>query len=358
MHPGTPEETEPKTTAVSSRTRWASLFGHLHTLAGFLSPGQRAMLPLLGLLALLGGYCGSAIPVLLGLLVNALRESQQLGLLAHEWPTIALRYLSLLLGVLVAREALQFIRRYLSQRLRAAVESRLTVDVTRRLLRTDLGFFTTTTTGSLRERMMRAVEACGNLVQLMNQDVVPALFMACSAVIYALRTQLGIGMLLFLAVPSTLLLAAWQARVRRPIRLAVHHIDDKLAGTLGEQLDGLEDIRAANMHHFEIARVAKYVDERRQQEFREQMRAAWFEGLKGLHDWGIQMSVITYALLLNWRGMLEVGYVLTFWYLCFNIITPLRDVYRQLTIAEDSYWRLEDLKALMEQAPDASFMWP
>jgi|SRR5579884_367671 len=342
---------------VSARVRgkWARLCSQARMLAGFLSRRQWQTLGLIGLLALLAGLLGNAVPVLLGSLVNALEHSEQQGLLASEWAGIAVRYFSILLGVLLVREGFQFLRRYLSRKICACVERDLTVQLTRRLLRTELAFFEAVPTAGLRERMMRAVEGYVKLLQLLIQELAPALVLVAGAVVYCLKTQLGIGLVMFLAAPSTLLLATWEARARRQNRLAVHHAEEKLAGMLGEQLDGLETIRAANRHSSELARVAGVVQERRQQEFQQQLCSAWFDGLKGLHDWIFQMAIIGSAVLLTWWGRLDVGYILTFWYLCFNIMTPLRDMHRQLAAAQENYAHLDDLKILMQQPADASF---
>ena len=135
------------------------------------------------------------------------------------------------------------------------------------------------------------------------------------ALAYALSTQPLLGLLLLAAVPTTLLLAAWQARVQKGARLAVLRAEEALGGTLVEQFGDIEYCAAANAHDREVERVARVAEEQHRQEVRRHFRGVLFEALKGLDDWALQIAVITGAVLLTASGKAEAGTTLTFWVL-------------------------------------------
>jgi ATP-binding cassette, subfamily B, bacterial len=330
--------------------------GRRALLLGSLLPRRQCgMLSLAILVTLVTSVTVNAVPVLLGRLVNALQSCQEHGTIATEWQSLAVFFLGLILVVFVARECLQAARKYLARKVSVSVETDLTVDLLARLLRADLRLFSGEMSGTLQARARHGIEAYVALFRLGLQDLAPALFTAGGAIAYALYVQPLVGVLLMVAIPLTVLIAAWQTRIQKATRLEVRRCEETLGGTLIEQFSGIEYLRAANMHDREIERVAQVAEERRRKEFQQHFRTAQFEALKALNDWLLQTGVITCALLLTLNGRAEIGSTLTLWYLCFNILTPLRDIQRIFDETHKSYLQVEDLLVLLREPADRSF---
>jgi ATP-binding cassette subfamily B protein len=316
---------------------------------------DRRVLGLAVVLMLAAGTTMNIVPALLGRLVNALAASQGRGSLGAEWPGLAASYLSVVAAVFLTRELSQLLRKYLVQSVCIRTEEGLTTDLVGRLLRADLGFYATNRIGTLQNRVRRGVEGFVQVLRLSFQDLCPAVITVACTVVYAFCCGFWLGVLMLLAVPLTLLIAAWHARLQKATRRDVQRTEEALAGTLFEQLGGMEYLRAANTHEQEIARVAGLAAEIERKEVRQHVRAAVFDVVKALNDWGFQTAVITCAVLLILFQHAPLGTLLTFWYLCFNIITPLRDSHRVLHEINDNKVLTEDLQLLLREPADQSF---
>lgn len=323
--------------------------------AGQARPAPRGGIALSLAITLLTAATVTVVPSLLGRLVTALHSSQERGALANEWPGLGASFLGLILAAFVTREGLQNLRKYLARRACARAEEELTVRLLDRLLRADLRFFSAQGVGALQTRVRRGVEAHVLLLRLGLQDLAPALLTAACAIAYALYCQPLVGGLLLLAVPAPLLTAAWQARVQKGAGLDIQRLEEALGGALVEQLGGIEHLRAADMHDHEVGRVGRLAEEQYRRRVRQQVRSSLFESLKALNDWLFQIGVLTCALYVVTNGGADIGSVLTLWYLCFSILTPLRDVHRLFDEVHASRLRVRDLQALLREPPDMSF---
>jgi ATP-binding cassette subfamily B protein len=320
-----------------------------------LSAARRRTLVLTLAVTLATSASANAVPVLLGQLVSALQESQDRDAITADWPGLAVFYLSIVLAVFVAREALQLVRKFLARQLGTGVEKDLTLQLVTRLLHADLKLFAGGQLGALQARVKHGVRAAAQLLKLGVQDFAPALFTIVSALAYVLCTHPLAGCVLLAAVPVMLLLAAWQRRAQKQVRLAVQEADAALGGLLVEQLAGIEYLRSANMHAREIERVAQVADDRQRSESVQQLRAAFFEAAGALNDWAFQIGIITCALLLTLNGQAQLGSTLTLWYIYFNILAALRDLYRTLDQVQESNLRLDDVQVLLHEPEDRSF---
>ena len=298
----------------------------------------------------------NVVPILLGRLITALHSCEERGALASEWPGLAVFFLGLILIAFLAREGLQMLRRYLARRACARVEEYLTVRLLDRLLRAELRFFSTQKIGALQARVRHGIEAHVTLLRLGLQDLAPALFTAGCAIVYALYCQPLVGVLLLVAVPAPVLIAAWQTRVQKGAGLKIQQIEETLGGALVEQLGGVEYLRVADTHDHEVGRVGRLAEERCQRQVQQQLRSSLFESVKAMNDWLFQTGVLTCTLYLVMNGQAEIGAVLTLWYLCFNILTPLRDIHRIFDEVHESRLRVGDLQTLLREPLDRSFV--
>jgi ATP-binding cassette subfamily B protein len=320
-----------------------------------LSLVPRRTLALALLVTVVTSASANAVPVLLGRLVNAMQVSQQRGTVAAEWPGLALFYLGVILAVFLAREGLQLLRKFLARQVGTRVEKELTLAVVERLLRADLGLFAASKLGTLQARVKHGVGAGVQLLKLGLQDLVPAVLTVACALAYVLYIHPPAGLLLLVALPVMLLLATWRRRAQAQDRLAVQRAEEALSGALVEQMSGIEYLRAANRHDREVERVAHVAEERQRSAFSQQFRAALFDAAAALNEWFFQIGILGCALLFTFSAQAPFGTTLTLWYVYFNILHALKDLFAKLDQAHEGKSRLDDVQALLQEPADRSF---
>ncbi len=298
----------------------------------------------------------NGIPVLLGQLITAMDASRDSGTLAEQWKGITGFYFSIIGGVFLARESLQAVRKYLVQNTCTRIEKDLTVGVVSRLLRADLARLACEPVGALHGRVSRSVEAFAKFFKLAFMDFFPVLFTVACALGYALWRAPLVGLIMLGVVPASLVLVVKQLRVQRGVRLALLRSKESLDGTVVEQLGGLEYIRAADTFRWEVDRITRAAEERRSRELRQHLGTAVFDAVKALNDWFFQLLVLSSAIYLAVTDRIQIGDILVFSYLFYNIIVPLKDIHRILDEAHDCSLRVDDLLAILHEPVDRSFL--
>jgi ATP-binding cassette subfamily B protein len=312
---------------------------------------------LLGAVAVMAitSAASTAVPVLIGQLVQAVNPQTHRELSRATLAGAAVFYLGLIGAVYVLRESFNVVRRYLVENSCTRIDKEMCVRVVSHLLRVDLAELGREQVGAINGRIARSIDGYVKFLRLAFLDFLPALLTGAFALVAAVAKQPRIALVMAAVVPASLALTVWQLVTQKGVRLGLLRSREAMDGTVVEQLSGIDYIRAANTHRQEVRRVAQAAERRRAKEFRHHVQMSQFGCAKALNEGAFHLFVLAYAIYLFLHGDISFGDILVFSGLFLNVMGPLAEVHRVLDEAHESSLRVGDLVDLLTVPVDRSF---
>jgi ATP-binding cassette subfamily B protein len=130
------------------------------------------------------------------------------------------------------------------------------------------------------------------------------------AIVYVKQPIIGIAMTG--VIPISLFLTFRQISSQTGIRLKLMKSREEMDGTVVEQLSGLDYVRAANTHEYEVQRVDRVAESRRGMEIKHRVHMSLFSGAKALNQGFFHILLLFLSAYLAIEGTISFGDVLTF----------------------------------------------
>ena len=264
-------------------------------------------------------------------------------------------FLALIAGAYVLREVLNVIRRYLVENSCTHIEKSMTVLVVSHLMKMDLTTLTEDKVGALQGRISRSVVGFVRFIRLAFLDFFPPLLTGIFAICASLTKQPLLALAMAGVIPASLYLTMRQLNSQKGIRLKLIRSREEMDGTVVEQLGGLDYVRAANTHDYEVQRVAQAAERRREMEIWHHFQMSLFGCSKALNEGFFHILVLAMAVYLAVSGTISLGDVLIFSMLFSNVMAPLNEVHRGLDEGHECSLLVADLLRLLDEPPDRSF---
>jgi ATP-binding cassette subfamily B protein len=299
--------------------------------------------------------CNTAMPLLLGRMLDGVDHGGRAGDTAAELYGLAVWFLALLAGVYILRECLNVLRRYLVENTCTQVNRDMSVRLVSHLMTVDLASIAGEKVGALHGRIFRSVDGFVRFLRVGFLDFFPALFTGAFALVAAILQQPWMGLVMVGVVPVSAFLTVRQLISQKGVRLKLMRNCEEIDGAVVEQLGGMEYVRAANTHTQEAERIARATEKRRAREIRHHFQMALFGSAKALNEGFFHILVLALAISLAIGGTVSAGDVLTFSILFLNVMAPLSEVHRVLDEGQEASLRVGDLLEMLGQAPDPSF---
>jgi ATP-binding cassette, subfamily B, bacterial len=344
----------------ASGPRFTTEVSELVTTAGrswrMLSRAHRFALLGAVVLMAVGGVTATAIPLLSGRLVDrvatGLRDGEPRAaiLTAVGWVLAGIG------GLILARELLQVIRRYLVENACTRIERHMSVRVISRLLQTDLSGLTHEKVGALHGRIFRSIGGHMRLLKLSFLDFIPAVIVGLFAVGTAVWKEPWLGLAMLGVIPISLTLTVWQLVSQKRVRLRLMRVNEEMDGTIVELLGGLDYVRVANAHARERQRVSDAAEHKRKEELRHHVAMSFFGAAKAITEGLFHVGVLALAAYLAVRGQISFGDILTFSLLFLGAMAPLNEIHRVLDEGHECSLRVLDLQELLALPVDPSFL--
>jgi ATP-binding cassette subfamily B protein len=297
----------------------------------------------------------TAVPLLLGTLVDRIKLGTEQQATAAALYYIAVFYLGLIGVTYLLREALQVARRYFVENACTRIDRDLTVRLVSHLMRIDLATFTTEKVGALQGRISRSVDGFVRFLRLSFLDFFPALLTGVFALIAAVCKQPWLGLVMACVIPASVLLTALQLTSQKGVRLKLLRTREEMDGTVVELLSGLDYVRAADTQRHEVKRVARVAETRRAREIRHHFQMSLYGCAKALNEGLFHIIVLSLAIYYAIQGEVSFGDVLTFSILFLNVMNPLSEVHRIIDEGHESSLRVGDLLEMLSEPTDRSF---
>jgi ATP-binding cassette, subfamily B, bacterial len=299
--------------------------------------------------------CNTGIPLLLGQLLDRVKVGADRGLSAQGLYGIAVLFLLLIAGAYLLREILNVIRRYLVENACTHIEKTMTVKVVAHLMKVELGTLTQAKVGALQGRISRSVVGFVRFVRLAFLDFFPPLVTGLFALSAAMSKQPLLAVAMAGVILPSLYLTMRQLNSQKGIRLSLIRSREEMDGTVVEQLGGLDYVRAANTNDFEVHRVARAAERRREIEIRHHYQMSLFGCAKALNEGFFHILVLAMAVYLAVGNAITFGDVLIFSLLFSNVMSPLNEVHRGLDEGHECSLQVADLFDMLAEPPDRSF---
>lgn len=299
--------------------------------------------------------CNTAMPLLLGRLVDQVKLGTELDLSADALYHTAVFYLGLIAIACILREGLQVVRRYLVENSCTRMEKVMTVKLVSHLMKVELAALTHEKIGALQGRISRSVVGFVRFLRLAFLDFLPPLVTGLFALLAALNKQPMLALAMAGVIPMSLFLTVRQMTSQKGIRLRLMRSREVMDGTVVELLGGLDYVRAANTQEYEVERVARAAEKRRAREIRHHFQMSLFGCAKALNEGFFHILVLALAIYLAVRGDISFGDILTFSILFLNVMAPLNEVHRGLDEGHECSLQVADLLDLLTEPTDRSF---
>lgn len=223
-----------------------------------LHPREKKSLYIATFIMLLTGILTNIPALILGRLVDKLVGNSILQF------NIVVPFISLMIIVILAREALNVIRKLLIENIATHTDKEQTVSVISRLLKTDIGeFLYKQQIGSLHGRIFRSMQGLIRILKLTFLDFMPIFFTALAAIGIAFLQKPLLASVMILVIPAGLYLIVWQVSSQKGIRVALIRAKEQIDGKVVEMLGGIETIRVLNTVPFEVSKVEEVAEKQR-----------------------------------------------------------------------------------------------
>ena len=310
---------------------------------------ERTVLVFASLLMLVTGILTNLPAVILGRLVDTLVSADNVEFY------LAVPFILLIIGIILVREALTVVRKYLVENIATQTEKKQTVRVVGHLLEADIAHITREQIGSLHGRTFRSIQGLVRIIKLGFLDFFPVFFTAIAAIFIALYQKPVLATVMILVVPAGLYIIIKQISSQKGIRVALLRGKEKIDGAVVEMLGGIETVRVLNTAGQEVEKVEEIAEELRKKEMRHHIFMALFDAGKYLNEGFFYILVISLSIVFSAQGIITKGDILVYSILFLSITAPLREIHRILDEAHESTIRVNDLYDLLDQPSDISF---
>ncbi len=297
----------------------------------------------------------TAIPLCLGRLVDAVNPDSNRRLSPSGLFRIAAMYLAFIGVAYVVRETFNVLRRYLVENTCTRIDRDMFVRVIGHVLKVELSALAHEQVGSLHSRITRSVSGLVMFLRMSFLDFIPALMTGGFALAAALSKEPRIALAMAGVVPLSVALTMWQLVTQKGVRLGLMRSCEAMDGTVVEQLNGLDYVRAANTHRQEVRRVEMVAERRRGVEIRHHFEMSLFGSGKALNEGFFHLLVVATAIYFFVHGGIRYGDILTFSVLYMNVMAPLNEIHRFIDVAHESSLKVGDLVEILAVPIDRSF---
>ena len=300
--------------------------------------------------------CNTSMALLLGRLFDGVKSGEDQHLPAGDMYAYAFWVLLAVVGVYVAREALNVLRRYLVENSCTRLNRDMSVRLVAHLMKGNLSTLNQERVGALHGRILRSVDGFIRFLRVGGIDFFPAILTGVFAIITAVVKQPILGLIMMGVIPTALYLTIRQLISQKGVRLQLLRSCEEIDGTVVENMSGLEYVRAANTYPLEVSRLKRTCERRRAKEIRHHVDMSLYGAAKALNEGLFHVLVLGTAVYLAIQGRIPFGDVLVFSMLFLNVMSPLSEIHRVIDEGHEASLRVGDLLEMLRQPVDESFV--
>jgi ATP-binding cassette, subfamily B, bacterial len=326
------------------------LIGFKRTL-GLLRSSEKISLLVATFLMLIAGVLTNLPAVILGKLVD------RIGAVDASFNfSIVLPFIGTVVIIILIREVLTVIRKYLVENIATQTEKEQTIKAIDVLLKSDISIINQQQIGSIHGKIFRSIRGLIQMIKLGFLDFFPVFFSAIAAVAIALYQKPLLASVMILVIPTGLFIIIKQISSQKGIRVSLIRGKEKIDGVVVEMLGGIETVRVANTSFMEVKKIEEVAESLRVKEIKHHISMALFDSAKYLNEGFFYILVISLSIYFASIGVITKGDILVYSILFASITGPLREIHRILDQAHESSILVNDLNNLLTTPLDESFV--
>lgn len=312
-----------------------------------LSANLKAKCFLLSALAVGGAYLVSLGPVYLGNVLDGITAR------AANITQLVLAFSVLFL----LTEAVNIFRRVSVDRVSARFEEELRNSSIRKLLRLPIrDLVASGVSGELTSKINQAVGGASQLMKMLPNDVLPAVFTGFFVVLQCFGQAPSVVALMMLGyIVCTLSISLLQIRSQRGIRESIIRQKTKLDGDVSQSIVGIEQIRALGAEDAESNRLSPQTKGIRFTECKHHTIMGSFDTGKHLVKVLFFAGILLVAVALVDNASMTAGNALAVVLLFQQLMKPIDEFYRFLDEISANTIKVDMLQEIMNQASDPAF---
>ena len=331
----------------------ATIFGHAIEMWALIPVKQKMTLAAAVFIIAIGGASNTAIPLMMGQLVDVVKEGPGDG--GHGLMRAVAIYLALIGGAYLLREAMQIGRRFLVEDSCTRIDKHLFVTLVSHLLMTDRSALGSEKVGTLHGRITRNVAGSIRFLRVGFLDFLPALMAGIFALSAVISKSPWLAIVMAAVVPASTWITMRQLMSQKGVRVELLRYREDLDGTVVEQLEGIDYIRAANKHRYEISRIERAAEALRSKELRHQFVMSLFGSSKTLVEGLFHVAVLGISVYLAVTGRVSFGDILTLSMLFLGVMAPLAEVHRMIDEGHESSLLVAELLKMLSAPIDRCY---
>lgn len=270
--------------------------------------------------------------------------------------SVAIPFLWSIIVIILLKEILTVIRKYLVENIATQTEKKLIVKTIWHLLKTDIGeFINKYQIWSLHGKVFRSIGGLIKLIKLGFLDFFPTFFTAIAAIGIAFYQKPMLASFMILVIPTGLFIVIKQVSSQKGIRISLLRWKEKIDGKVVEMMWWLETIRVSDTTDFEINKIENIAEDLRKIEIKHHIYMMFYDAIKYLNEAFFYILVISISIYFAVNWIITKGDILTYSILFMNILNPLRTIHRIVDEAHESSIKVNDLEELLNQNLDQSF---
>ena len=311
---------------------------------------EKKQLIIATIIIIIVGFIANLPAVILGKFIDVMITEN------HTSFAPAVPYLLAIIAIVIVKEGLTILRKYIIENIATQTEKQQTVDIIEHVLKIDYRTITSKfTTGSLHGRIIRSVQGLIKMLKLIFLDFFPTTSAALAAILIALYQKPLIAFVMILVIPTGLYIIFKQIASEKWVRITLLRKKEKIDGKMIEMLSWLETIKAMNTVRYETTKIEKIAEKLRLTEIQHHIHMAFFDAFKYLNESFFYVLVVSMSIYFAVNGRITKGDILTYSILFMSIIGPFRQLHRILDQGHESSIKINDLQKLYKEKQEAAY---
>lgn len=230
--------------------------------------------------------------------------------------------------VFAVAEVIAIFRRVWIDKISASFEKDLRNKSIEKLLRLPTKFFNNNTSGEYTAKINQSVAGASQLVRVVCNNIVPAIFVSTFTVIQVLRqAPISIAVILFTYIAFEIIVSVFQIKSQNGIRESLIASKAHLDGSICQSIQGIETIRVTNSEAWEVSNKAIFTENIRYVESKHHIYMGSFDSIKKIIKVIYTALLLFFSIYLVSTGSISKGTVITIILLFQQLVVPIDTVH-------------------------------
>lgn len=258
--------------------------------------------------------------------------------------------------VFAIAEVITIFRRVWVDKISASFEKDLRNKSIERLLHLPTKFFNNNTSGEYTAKINQSVAGASQLIKVICNNIVPAVFVSSFTVIQVLRkAPISIAVILLSYIAFEIIVSVFQIKSQNGIRESLIANKAHLDGSICQTIQGIETIRVTNSEEWELNNKSVLTENIRRVESKHHSYMGSFDSIKKTIKVIYTVLLLFFSVYLVSTGAISKGTVITIILLFQQLVVPIDTVHVFMDELASSSVKSKEIISLFSRPEDDIF---